>query len=318
MTRKFFKKKFIHILGCFAILCTQCQSNKDNKDSSQPIVVEKKPPKPSGSLDSIVLDEELLSKISSPFQLEIDADLDTQFFQKRIRFGYSLDDLWSCNPDFLDTSLVDKRLMRKLLLCKDNDSKDEIAYHMHLELCNLMQDNKIRIFTLDKAQKDSSILLVSIEHGDDYDNTHHIGTGVFLVFKKVNTEYKITDVGFGNIIALDIDKQDKIYPIIYGHTYLNLGYDSNPSHIEVRMKWEGKHFSTHEVVSFGTRGLSASVIKKNKEYSSLAEKVVSQSEDWQKGVKIHYFFRSHIRELRKEPRGKFYRDSIWTRGFKID
>jgi hypothetical protein len=326
MTHKIFKKESIYVLLYFIFLCTQCQSNKDNNKA---IVEEKAHIKPLGSLDSIATEEQKI-QINLKTQADIDADIDTSIFQKRLRFACNTHDLWAGGcVGFLDSSLVDRQLMRKLLLCKDNENTDEIAYHMHLEPCDNMRSNKIRIFTLDRSQKDSSVLLVSICEGDDADQDPRTNLyeskGVFLVFKKKDDDYKITDAGFGIIAAFDFDKNDKMYPIIYGRTFSNI-LGNDPSHLEVRFIWDGNHLKSDEVIFFNMNFffdnfMSSSDIKRSKKYSYLAKNYLKNSEEIQKGVKIHWRNRSFSLKQRNinDPKSrKFYRDSIWNRGLKID
>jgi hypothetical protein len=325
-----YSEKFLIVFIVFLFI--ECQSNKNDKPSATEVHNEELSidvPKytiSSGVLDSAVQDKRILEAINSRPQTDIDADIDTSLFKKRFRLictSKSIFDLGNNVIEGLDKSLVNVNLLRQLLLCKVNDSIEEYAYHMPLENCNHVNLD-LRIFTLDKDQKDSSVLLVYINEGDTYEEKITFDAGVFLVFNKQGNSYKIKDIGFRRLAAFDCDKNNKLYPIFFG--WSNLGdRDKMTGWGETRLKWDGNHLVAHEVVMLREdwdymNFLTPKTIKENKFYRTCANRFLGSSEI-QKGVKIHWREGSRSLKLRNDPkyRGeKFFRDTIWNRGFKID
>jgi hypothetical protein len=325
-------RKYTFVLCCLVFLFTQCQSDNNNKpldteiQNDEPELESTALTVSSGALDSAFQDKRILEAINSRPQTDIDADIDTSLFKKRFRLictSKSIFDLGNNIIEGLDKSLVNVNLLRQLLLCKVNDSIEEYAYHMPLENCNHVNLD-LRIFTLDKDQKDSSVLLVYINEGDTYEEKITFDAGVFLVFNKQGNSYKIKDIGFRRLAAFDCDKNNKLYPIFFG--WSNLGdRDKMTGWGETRLKWDGNHLVAHEVVMLREdwnymNFLTPKTIKKNKFYKSCANRFLGGSEI-QKGVKIHWREGSRSLKLRnnsKCTRRNFFRDTIWTRGFKID
>jgi hypothetical protein len=180
-------------------------------------------------------------------QLEMDKELDTAFYKERKRFCYTACDAYSQGFIYRSLNLsVDTKLLRQLLLCSENDTIEEEAYNLILEPCNKIKneinDNGIQVFTLDEAQKDSSILFVRTVGDNDPRETGYLG--VFLVFRKNKTQYDLTDVGFGALVGFDVLKSGRLQPLIWASPKKA---PINIQNAEIRLEWNGEHLKANEV-----------------------------------------------------------------------
>ena len=227
-------------------------------------------------------------------------------------------------------------LLKKINLCTDSKIWGVMAYHLFLQPCKTITSQDARIFTLDKEQKDSGVLFIAICEGDSpIEKVPGTTLGVFLVLKKENNQYKLTDTGFGKLVAFDVDKNNRIQPIIYGESK-NFNYpdyvieNDLPYYLEIRMAWDGEHLQANEVISaefpkrniLETNGveqvLSINEMKNLKLYDPLRQSYINQADDILKGVKIHWRFRSWSLKYKKEPNAIEQHKKKWTKGFKIE
>jgi hypothetical protein len=257
-------------------------------------------------------------------QLEMDKELDIAFYKERKRFCYTACDAYSQGFIYRSLNLpVDTKLLRQLLLCSENDTIEEEAYNLILEPCNNIKnaenDNHIRVFTLDEAQKDSSILFVRTDGDNDPRRTGYLGG--FLVFRKDKTQYHLTDVGFGELVGFDVLKSGRLQPLIWV-------FPKNASNAiqnaEIRLEWDGEHLKANEVtllqqvnplgfyINFSTND-----IKKHKKYKRLRKLCINEEHEIQKGVKIHWKHNSFSLSNRML-KNVDYRDFWNDKGFKID
>ncbi len=274
--------------------------------------------------------------------LKIDAEIDTSLYIERKRCIYPFSPMlrYSCNYNYLGNPPINQVLLNQLQLCTFNnpDTSDEFAYHLRLKNCDDIENNDIRIFTFDKDQKDSSLLLVTICEGD-LSNGRRLSDswGAFLVFKREKVAYQLTDIGFGKIVAFDFDKYNRMHPIVYGETEnaKRVAYDEmKPQTVvfaEVRLSWDGTHLKANEVVGAEFIGpnnsventiLSISEMKKRKLYNSVKRRYAKKRDDILRGVKIHWRYRSYTLMKRKTDKhhknDEYYESEKWKNGFKID
>lgn len=257
---------------------------------------------------------------------EIDSELDTSRYVKRKRFQYVFDLSRRFECNFNEHKIdVDTFLLKQLLLCRQNDTIDEFAYYMWLDPCiYTTYEDDIHVFTLDTEQKDSSVILVTLCDGDSEPRFGY-NLGTFLVFKKEKAKYKLTDVGFGKISALDFDKQGRVQPLVCVYPK-----EGNPFDIlEVRLAWDGKHLIENQITG-GTYNdsegedhtFSSAELKKEGRYEPLANEYIHGKADILRGVKIHWRYNSYSLYQKKNATDpeekKAYRKLKWTRGFRID
>ena len=277
-------------------------------------------------------------KLTKSYVLKIDSQLDTSEYRERKRFinAFDMYSRYDCLYDTIVRKITNLALFRKLHLCTDSKEWGEIAYHLFLKPCAEITNEDFHIFTLDKEQKDSSILFIAICEGDSpIEKVPGTTLGVFLVLKKENNQYKLTDTGFGKLVAFDVDKNNRIQPIIYGESK-NFNYpdyvieNDLPYHLEIRMAWNGEHLQANEVISaefpkrniLETNGveqvLSINEMKNLKLYDPLRQSYINQADDILNGVKIHWRFRSWSLKYKKEPDAIEQHKKKWTKGFKIE
>lgn len=263
--------------------------------------------------------------------LKIDAELDTAQYTNRQRFinPFTIDGKYNCN--YNPSAGINRQLLKKMMLCMDNKDSETIAYHLFLKPCETIVDEDFRIFTLDKEQKDSSILLVAICEGDA-PVEKVIGTtlGTFLVFKKQNDSYQLTDVGFGKLVAFDCDKNNRLQPIIFGESQ-NYSYpdyeekSTKPNYLEMRLNWNGEHLETSDIISIQLperdkieQILSNQEVKNQNLYKSIKDTYINHPDDILENIKIHWRFRSWSLKYRKEANTIQQHKNKWIKGFKIE
>jgi hypothetical protein len=250
----------------------------------------------------------------------LDSHLDTSLYKERIRLLMALDcgDNNLCDYHFSENKL-DKGLLKKLNLCKINDTNDVYAYYLLLEECDYVCSDEMRVFTLDKAQKDSSVLLVAICEGDQ--DPRNSSQGLCLVFMRQEGNYNLTDIVFGKLTAFDVDKNDRLHPIFwgYGERFYPEKKSDEPYSLEVQMGWDGKHLKSNEIVGVDfsdSNTLSTKDMKSQGIYNRLSKKYIGLGADMVKGRKIHWIFRSYARHLKyNEPDGLGVVDSSWVEGY---
>ncbi|MEO0041522.1 MAG: hypothetical protein RL329_970 [Bacteroidota bacterium] len=222
-------------------------------------------------------------------------------FEKRIRF-FNIANFYLCMKKCAipwGSNPLNKPLLKTLGSC--NIPRTKSPYSLLQKICMDAVPDNVALFTLDFAQKDSSVLIVSSCLGD------WIGTkgestnyGIVFCFKQSNSKYELQDIILGRLGGFDVAKNNQLMPLIIGRT---LGeYDSQvPEMVETRFRWNGNHLQADALISAHISRSSDPVLtvadlKKKGLYDHLQKMYVANDTIIDQTVGIHYPFRGVLLE----------------------
>ncbi len=202
-------------------------------------------------------------------------------------------------------------------------------YHLLLWPCESIHLKNFRILPLDTTNK---VVGISTFEGDSYHGKgESLGWGCFFVFERMERQWTLRDVALGRLTAVEQDSSKRWMPILFGRTYRSYDFpkDSNSSngkdnYVETRLRWDGEHLQTNEVMSCGNfyrsgKRLGIDAMAKAGLYDSLRQVHIDAAEI-QKGVKLHYKFRAFSLNHRSDSEylEMPYVQNRWRNGFRMD